>query len=175
MRRADGSRAAGVAVLAVALAALDQVSKLLAVRQLHLGRAVPVIANFLSLTRVHNRGTAFGLFNRHGFVFILLSLVTIAAMIYFYRRLLSQGALVRWSAGLILGGAIGNLVDRIFRGAVVDFLDFYLVLRGKEYHWPAFNLADSAICVGVGLLLITVVFQKNKTQVPGSTVQRFNG
>jgi signal peptidase II len=163
MRRADRSRAAGIAALAAALAALDQASKLLVVRELHPGRAVPVIAGFFNLTRVHNQGTAFGLFNRHGFIFILLSMVTIAAMIFFYRRLLSQGALVRWSAGLILGGALGNLIDRIFRGAVVDFLDVFLTLGGEEYHWPAFNLADSAICVGVGLLLITVVFQKKVT------------
>ncbi len=175
MRRADGSRTAGIALLAVALALLDQGSKWLVVRELQPGRPIPVIAGLLSLTRVHNSGTAFGLFHRQQFLFILLSLATVAALVVLYRRLLSQGALVRWSAGLILGGAIGNLVDRVFRGAVVDFVDVFLVLRGEEYHWPAFNLADSAICVGVGLLLITVLIRKDKHRVPGSTVQKFNG
>ena len=174
MRRADGSRTAGIAILAVALALLDQGSKWLVVRELQPGRAVPVIAGLLSLTRVHNTGTAFGLFHRQQFLFILLSLATVAALAVFYRRLLSQGALVRWSAGLILGGAIGNLIDRLFRGAVVDFVDVFLVLKGEEYHWPAFNLADSAICVGAGLLLVAALIRKDNPRVPGSTVQRLN-
>ena len=168
MRRADGRRATGIAapaIIAVAVAALDQASKLLILRRLRPGRAIPAIAGFFNLTLVHNQGTAFGLFYRHGIVFIFLSLATIAALALFYRRLLALGANARWSAGLILGGAAGNLIDRVFRGAVVDFLDFYLTWGGEEYHWPAFNLADSVICVGVGLLLITVAFKHPQEQI----------
>ncbi|MCX6350017.1 MAG: signal peptidase II [Candidatus Aureabacteria bacterium] len=167
MRRADGRRATGIAapaIIAVAVAALDQASKLLILLRLRPGRLIPSIAGFFNLTLIYNQGTAFGLFHRHGIVFIFLSLATIAALAFFYRRLLALGANARWSAGLILGGAAGNLVDRVFRGAVVDFLDFYLTWGGEEYHWPAFNIADSAICAGVGLLLVTVVFQKQKQE-----------
>jgi len=138
------------AVISLVLIIADQATKLLADGLLPGRPSRPVIDGFFYLTLVYNQGIAFGFFPRYSRLFIFLSLVTIAAIALFYRKVFSQGKAYQAAGGLILGGAIANLVDRIIYGHVVDFLDFRL----GAYRWPAFNLADSAICVGVGLLLV---------------------
>jgi len=128
---------------------LDQASKFF-VRNLlaHTG-PVELIPGFFRLVRVWNPGVAFGLFAEHSawgrYLFLLLSLGAVGVFYYLSRRGRSP-----WVCGLIAGGALGNLVDRLFYGKVFDFLDFYW----KNYHWPAFNLADAAISVGVILFLL---------------------
>ncbi len=120
---------------------------------------IPVIEGFFYLTHVRNTGAAFGLFasapkGPRLFFFIGVSIVAVGIIISFYRKLSPGDRLASLALGLILGGAMGNLVDRIFRHEVVDFLHFRL---WRGYSWPDFNVADSAIVIGVGLLVLELL------------------
>lgn len=114
------------------------------------------ITSFFNLVLVYNRGVSFGLFNAgagsgvglNALVFSLVAAAVVVGLVYWLRR--ASSPLLAIAIGLIIGGAVGNVVDRIRLGAVVDFLDFHIAL----WHWPAFNLADSAICVGVAAMLL---------------------
>ena len=137
---------------------LDQATKALVVARFAADTAIPVIPGLFRLVRVENTGMAFGLLNDSPspLVFVLLTIIS-AALLGFVAYLLwsnqTPSALGGYGLALILGGAAGNVVDRLARGKVIDFLDFYL----GGYHWPAFNLADSAIVVGAGLLVIDLL------------------
>ena len=137
---------------------LDQATKALVVARFAADTAIPVIPGLFRLVRVENTGMAFGLLGDSSspLVFWLLTIVS-AALLGFVAYLLwthqTPSALGGFGLALILGGAAGNVVDRLARGKVIDFLDFYL----GGYHWPAFNLADSAIVVGAGLLVIDLM------------------
>jgi signal peptidase II len=138
---------------------LDQLTKLLALERLPPGMPVRLIEGFFSLTLVMNPGLAFGMLSSTPpawrWVVVLLSMGALAVLVVLGARLLpTGGATTRLALGLIFGGAVGNLIDRGRFGAVVDFLDFYW----RGYHWPAFNLADSAISVGVALLALRIVW-----------------
>jgi signal peptidase II len=146
------------AVVACAVLVLDQITKLVALARLVPGLPVPVVDGLFSLTLVMNPGLAFGMLATTPagwrWVVAALSLGALAALAVLATRLLSDGRWVtRLGIGLIFGGAVGNLIDRARFGAVVDFLDFYW----RQYHWPAFNVADSAITVGVALLALTML------------------
>lgn len=139
-------------ILAVVLA--DQLSKWWLIETLSLHETVTVIPGFFNLTHIHNTGAAFGLFAGEGgdwrlWFFGGVSFVALLALIALYRNYRAKGFPYALALGLIGGGAIGNLIDRFSFGSVVDFLDVYI----GPYHWPAFNLADSAICVGIGLFI----------------------
>lgn len=138
--------------LAVLVAFLDQALKAWMLSVLELGQSQPVLAGFFHLTLVHNTGGAFGLFAHKTVYFVLLSVATIAFLIWYYRKYRQARPGIIWPVGLVLGGAVGNLADRLRLGYVVDFLDFF----AGEWHWPAFNLADSAICVGLGILAFMI-------------------
>lgn len=140
------------------LVILDQATKLAALAGLSSGLSRPVVEGFFYLTLVKNPGIAFGLFPQYSRLFVFLSFATILLIVILYRKVFRRSSLHQVSGGLILGGAFGNLIDRILYGHVVDFLDFRL----RGYRWPAFNLADSAICVGVGLLAILLLVTKDK-------------
>ena len=137
---------------------LDQATKAIVVARFAPDTVVPVIPGLFRLVRVENTGMAFGLFNDSPspLVFVLLTIIS-AALLGFVAYLLwsnqTPSALGGYGLALILGGAAGNVVDRLARGKVIDFLDFYL----GSYHWPAFNLADSAIVVGAALLVIDLM------------------
>ncbi len=140
---------------AAAVLGLDLFTKYLVVAGLDPWQRVEMIPGFFNLVRVHNRGAAFGFMNsmeNGGQLWLFGGAAVLAAAIIFFiaRTEKSEKPLFFASLGLILGGAAGNLVDRIRYGHVVDFLDFYL----GSWHWPAFNVADIAICCGVfGVLL----------------------
>jgi signal peptidase II len=110
------------------------------------------ITSFFNLALTFNRGISFGLFNGgagvNALVFSLVAAVIVAVLVYWLRRVSSP--LLAVAIGLIIGGAVGNVIDRLRLGAVVDFLDFHV----GSLHWPAFNLADSAICLGVAAMLL---------------------
>jgi signal peptidase II len=144
-------------MLAAALFLLDQGSKWLVAGSLRLGEVRSIIPGIFSLTHLRNRGAAFGLFADSGSpavraALIAFSVAALGLVLYLLWRGVSARA-TGWGLGLILGGALGNLVDRLRSGSVVDFLDFHL----GGYHWPAFNLADSAVVVGALLLMIEVL------------------
>lgn len=138
--------------LAIFITLIDQASKWIASQTLDYGQSVSVIPRFFHLTLVHNTGGAFGLFAHKTSFFVLFSIVAIVFLLGFYRSYASQSSWIVWPVGLVLGGAFGNLIDRVRLGYVVDFLDFFV----KESHWPAFNLADSSICVGLGFLIFII-------------------
>jgi signal peptidase II len=143
------------------LVLLDQVTKYLLVQAVPLNTGKVLIPGFFNLIHVHNTGGAFSVFAVQGspwrqYVFIGLTLIVVACIVYAYGKVGKKDWWTRASYILITGGAIGNLVDRVRMGEVVDFLDFYL---GKM-HWPAFNAADSAISVGAVMLLLSLFRSK---------------
>lgn len=147
---------------ALGIVLLDQLSKLAISHALGLYESVPVLKGFLNLVHVRNRGMAFGLLNRPGldlpFYFLLIATIgAIVLLLYWLFRLRRASNRISFALSLILGGALGNLIDRLRFGEVVDFLDFYL----GPYHWPAFNVADSAITVGTFLVAISLIFQRS--------------
>jgi signal peptidase II len=148
----------GLTALAISLP-LDQLTKILVDTHLTYADRIPVIEGFFYLTHVRNPGAAFGLFadgdpvHRLTF-FIGVSIVAILIILSFFRQIAPGDRLSALALGLILGGAGGNLIDRIFRGEVVDFLHFRL---WGGYSWPDFNLADSFIVVGVGMLVLELL------------------
>lgn len=144
-----------VVVVAGAVLVLDQVVKWLALHRLPPGAPVPVVDGFFSLTLVMNPGLAFGMLGTvpigWRWVVAVLSMIAVGVLATLATRLLPHGGKIAAIAiGMIFGGAAGNLIDRARFGAVVDFLDFYW----RGWHWPAFNVADSAISVGVALLAL---------------------
>ncbi len=139
--------------LSLAALILDQMTKLAIVDSMTLHQSIPV-TSFFSLTYVHNTGAAFSLLSDAGgwqrWLFSGLAAVVSVVMVVWISRLQKHETLLAVSLSLVLGGAIGNLFDRVAYGYVIDFLDVYY----QDMHWPAFNIADSAICIGVFLMLL---------------------
>ena len=137
---------------------LDQFTKALVINFFNLYDSVALLP-MINLTFVVNYGFAFGLLNNPSLNQILVSLVILAIIIYFlYLLIKTQDKIFQLTLTLILAGALGNFIDRIFRGFVIDFIDIYI---GK-YHWPAFNIADSCITVGFVVLMINILFLNKK-------------
>jgi signal peptidase II len=146
---------------ALAVIVLDQISKWAIVRSLKVHESVPVVTDLFNLVHVRNRGMAFGFMNRSdidlAFYFLVAaSLGAIVLLLIWFFRLKEGDIRLQLGLSLILGGALGNLIDRLRFGEVIDFLDFYL----GPYHWPAFNLADSAITAGTFLVALSLIFQR---------------
>jgi signal peptidase II len=148
----DVWRLLGFAGTTLAVIGLDRWTKQLAVTHLLDSgvRSVPILGEYVRLTYVENRGAAFGLFQDQTAFFVVVGIVVIAVILGSYRYMPEPGWVLNVSLGLQMGGAIGNLIDRIRVGYVVDFIDLTF--------WPVFNVADSAICVGVAGLAWTVLF-----------------
>ncbi len=145
-------------LVSLAVLFLDQWTKGLVTRMLDVHQSRPVIADVFDLTYVRNTGAAFGLFASVDSSIKAAMLNSVAVVVFLVvsaYALRSSHRSVRLQVGLalILGGAVGNLLDRVRFGYVVDFLDFSI----SGHHWPAFNLADSAICIGVGLLFLDML------------------
>ncbi len=140
-------------ILSFIVLILDQASKWLVISNMRLYESIQLLPGF-NLTYVHNTGAAFSFLSDAGgwqrWLFALIALAISAVLTVWLLRLKSHETLLAISISLILGGAIGNLVDRIAYGYVIDFLDVYY----QQWHWPAFNIADSAICIGVALMLL---------------------
>ncbi|MBU1487837.1 signal peptidase II [bacterium] len=149
MREKEGMKRRHLRLLGLALIVLliDQVTKRFALSLSN--RPFEIIGEFFSLSLVMNRGGIFGLFQSFGPFLLFGSLAAILLILFLFRRIGQEEGYPGFAFGLILGGALGNIVDRLFYGAVVDFLDFGI----GTLRWPTFNLADTAITVGVGLLL----------------------
>ena len=143
---------------------LDQASKAAVSSVLRMHEARPIIHGLLNLTLIHNTGAAFGLLAGQAspvrtLFFLTTSLLAIGVVLWMLVRLAENQKMERVALSLILGGALGNLMDRVRLGEVVDFIDIYY----RSYHWPAFNVADAAISVGVMLLLFRLLFAKEGT------------
>jgi signal peptidase II len=147
-------------MIALVVLGVDQWSKWLIVHKMKLYESIPVIDGFFYITSHRNRGAAFGILQNQQWLFILVTLIVVVALIYYLWKYSRESALLSWSFALVLGGAIGNLLDRVRLGEVVDFFHFIF----GTYHYPIFNVADSAIVIGVGLLLLATFLQEKRDQ-----------
>jgi signal peptidase II len=157
-----------VSGLVLAIVLLDQATKIIVDRAIPFNHTIPVIKNLLNLTYIRNTGAAFGIFSESAETFrlpflILFSLLAIVFIITVLRRLPEAEKGLTVALAFILGGAIGNLVDRFLYGEVIDFLDFYW----SRFHWPAFNFADSFITVGVAITLHRLIKSKGNDPFAG--------
>lgn len=159
--RLSGAGYGFLAVVALAVVLLDQVTKQVIIETVPLHADIRVIPGFFSLTHLYNPGGAFGIFAgsqsmwRH-WLFLIATVAALGLLFYFYRQTPKSYRMLRFGLGLITGGAVGNLIDRLRFGEVVDFLLFYV----GRFSWPAFNVADSAVSVGVAVFLFHIVFKK---------------
>lgn len=143
-----------ILLLAISIVFADQYSKYYFQTHMLPGESIPVIENIFHITYVLNPGAAFGILQHYTGFFVLVALVMSAAVIYYYPRIPAGYTLMRLGIGLMVGGAFGNVIDRIKTGYVVDFLDFRI--------WPVFNIADIAIVSGVCCIFFNVVFLSHK-------------
>lgn len=152
------NRYTGIGLIAGLVLLLDQWTKQLTIKYISFDQVIPVINGFFNLVHVRNRGAAFGFLNNPDtswqvWFFIAVSLLASAVILYIAKSAKKEDRLLFVALGLVLGGAFGNLVDRVWLGEVVDFLDVYY----QNWHWPSFNVADSAICLGAFLTLIVML------------------
>lgn len=149
-------------VIAATVLILDQFTKLYIVSRFTLYESVTILENFFNITYILNPGAAFGIFSERTAdfripFFLTLSFLAVVGMVFFYKSVTER--LLRIAVSLILGGAVGNMIDRARLGEVIDFID----VHWYDSHWPAFNVADAAITIGVGLLILDMVI-KEKTK-----------
>lgn len=151
----------------------DQVSKLWVTSTLHPFQTLPIVPHFMNFILSRNTGMAFGLLNGLDFEYktllvTLLSVLALVAVAYFMLNSHRQDRLVHFGLVLVLGGAVGNILDRVRLGYVVDFIDVYV----RNYHWHTFNVADSAISVGVGLILLQSLRSPGDAGEAGARAER---
>ena len=155
----------GLAIVAVGLLA-DQLTKLWAIRVLDRWIPVPdlpgyqqrftidLIPNLLRFRYAENLGAAFSILHGQVLLLTIISFVASIGLAWFWQSLPPREWWGRTATALIISGAVGNLIDRAFRGRVVDFVDAYIIIDGTSRHWPTFNIADSCICVGAAILMV---------------------
>jgi signal peptidase II len=139
-----------VALIGAIVGALDQLTKFLVPRLVEREQSIVMIPGFFNLVNWHNPGAAWGIFQDYNLLLAIVSSLAILALYFFRHTFQLQRKACAVALGLIIGGIIGNLIDRVRLHHVVDFLDFYI----GRFHWPAFNVADSAICIGVLFYII---------------------
>lgn len=150
-----------LSIVSVVVLLLDQATKIYIDRTMDLHTSITVIENFFNITYVRNKGAAFSFLSSFSYrlpFFILVSLVAIVVILVVMARLRADQKFTAICLSLIFSGALGNLIDRVRLGEVIDFLD----VHWYGHHWPAFNVADSAICVGVFLLAIDMFIEEKR-------------
>lgn len=130
---------------------LDQFVKYLVRTNMELGQSIPIISGIFHLTYIENPGAAFGILANRRLLFLLLTIIIVGIMFYLYFQLHQKKSLTAFSLGLVISGALGNFIDRFFRGTVTDLFDLRI--------WPIFNIADICICVGLALLCYLLFFK----------------
>ncbi len=141
-------------VAIIILVFIDQAAKFYISSAMEIGESIPVINGIFHITYIENPGAAFGMFANQRWAFVAAALIVIIIACVFYKKLMCETVMVRWGAAMLLGGAVGNLIDRVRLGRVVDFLDFRI--------WPVFNIADIGICIGVAFLIYALFFDAEK-------------
>ncbi|GAF66149.1 signal peptidase II [Alkalihalobacillus trypoxylicola] len=147
-------------LIAALVILLDQITKWLVATQMEIAQRIPIIENVLYITSHRNKGAAFGILQGQMWFFYIVTFIAVIAVIYFMQKEGKHEKLYGTSLALILGGALGNFIDRLFRGEVVDFVDTYIF----GYSFPIFNVADSALCIGVGLLFLKMILDERKAK-----------
>lgn len=144
------------ALIIAAIVALDRITKYLVIKNIEYGEMIPIINNFFFLTYHENKGAAWGILQNMRYLFIITTLIISAGLIYYIVK--TSNRFLKISLAFILGGAIGNLIDRVWKGSVADFLDFHI----GEFHFPTFNFADTFITIGTILLSYYLLFMDMK-------------
>ncbi|WP_163182873.1 signal peptidase II [Neobacillus sedimentimangrovi] len=139
---------------------LDQITKWLIVKNMYIGESIPVIDDFLYITSHRNRGAAWGILQGQMWFFYVITVIVIIGLIYYLHKAAKGKMLLGISLAFMLGGAIGNFIDRVFRKEVVDFIHSYIF----SYNFPVFNIADSALVIGVGLLMIQMIREERQSK-----------
>lgn len=152
-------------ILAFVVIILDQWTKWLVVKKMDIYEQIPIIENFFSITSHRNKGAAWGILEGQMIFFYIITIIVIIGIIYMMQKHVQGNKLLAISLSFILGGAIGNFIDRLFRKEVVDFLDFLIF----TYDFPIFNVADSALTVGVFLFLIVTLLDERKAKERNKT------
>ena len=146
-------------LIAIIIIIIDQFTKWLVVANMELGESIRIIDGFFYLTSHRNSGAAWGILQGQMLFFYIVTVIFIAVAVYYMQKYARNNKLLGVSLGIILGGAIGNFIDRIFRQEVVDFFNFYIF----NYNFPIFNIADSALTIGVILIVIEkLMVERNK-------------
>ncbi len=156
------SRILLVAGVAVLVFVIDRVTKAWVSENIPLGTARPIVGDYVRIVHAQNTGAAFGLLPERTTLLSVLSVVAVLAIVYYYRQIASNSALVSATLGMQLGGAFGNLLDRITQGYVVDFVDVGI---GDIRFW-AFNVADSSIVVGIILVTVALWYEEHRAPTP---------
>lgn len=149
-----------VLLIGLAVVLLDQFTKQAIRSAFVIGESRSIFDGFFNLVYVRNDGAAWNMLSGHGLILILISVVVLALLLIYRRSFLEETLLHRILLGFMVGGIIGNLIDRIRFGWVTDFLDFHIGV----HHWPSFNVADSAICIAVGLYIIANLLLKKEQE-----------
>lgn len=149
-------------ILAFLVVVFDQVTKWLVVKYMELGESIPLWQDVFHLTSHRNTGAAFGILENQRWFFVVITIFILAGIIYYLRRVRSTQPLLSLGLALVLGGALGNFIDRALFGEVVDFLHFVLI------NFPIFNVADSAITIGVGFIILDTLFEMKKPKTEES-------
>ncbi|MBE4908799.1 signal peptidase II [Bacillus luteolus] len=142
-------------LIALVIIVFDQITKWAIVTYMSLGESITVIESFLYITSHRNRGAAWGILQGQMWFFYIITVVVVIILITYIQKLPKNQRIMGYALGLMLGGAIGNFIDRIFRKEVVDFINTYIF----TYDFPIFNIADSALVVGVGIILVLTLFE----------------
>jgi signal peptidase II len=151
-----------LAFIALTIIVLDLITKALILKNVPLYKTISVIPGFFNITHIQNPGGAFGFMANQGrILFLFVSAIAIGFIFYFYKTTPAKDKWLTTALSLIFGGAIGNLIDRIRFGQVVDFLDFYI----QDLHWPSFNVADSAITIGITIFIFQILFKSEDKQL----------
>ena len=165
--KGPASRYVLLGLISLGIVVIDQITKVYIMQTMRLHESIPVIPNLFSITYIRNPGAAFGILSTSSGSFRLIffgltSIFALGLLGTILARMPKDDWMGQISVVAILGGAVGNLLDRLRFGEVIDFLDFYI----EPYHWPAFNVADSAITVGVLFLILHFAFEKQKEPEP---------
>ena len=147
-------------VIALLVIALDQLTKWMIVKNMEYGESIKIIENLLYITSHRNRGAAWGILQGQMWFFYLITIIVIIAIVYYIQKMAKRNGLLGTSLALMLGGAIGNLIDRVFRQEVVDFVHTYIF----SYSFPVFNIADASLTIGVFLLVIHMFLEEKNAK-----------
>lgn len=148
-------------IIALIIVALDQLTKWLIVKNMELGESLIIIKDFFYITSHRNAGAAWGILQGQMWLFYIITVIVVIAIVYYLEKHAKGKPLFQLSLAFILGGAIGNFIDRLFRKQVVDFLDTYIF----TYDFPIFNIADSALTIGVVLMFLQMIREGREEKV----------
>ncbi|MET3318519.1 UNVERIFIED_ORG: signal peptidase II [Peribacillus simplex] len=147
-------------LIALLVIAFDQLTKWMIVKKMEYGESIEIIENLLYITSHRNRGAAWGILQGQMWFFYIITIAVIIGLVYYIQKMAKDSRLLGVSLALMLGGAIGNFIDRVVRQEVVDFVHTYIF----SYSFPVFNVADAALSIGVGLLVIHMFLEEKNAK-----------